>query len=153
MPFNKMSMSVLPDGFQRIRLEQAREPKHPAGNSRGGYEFAVPPALNGRIDAEAWRKHRDHSRVRRFCDDGQSGWAGSRASLAVDHESGNDADDEVGFRFGEEVFVLGVYVSVRNAEDEIHVYHVSRSYPFDRTECLRQTAFAKRFAKGEKDGT
>lgn len=64
-------MSALPNNFRRIRLELAREPKHPAGNPRNGYEFAVPLAANGSIDAETWRKHRDHCRVRRFRDDGE----------------------------------------------------------------------------------
>ncbi len=121
-------MSALPDSFRRIRLELAREPKHPAGNPRDGYEFAVPLALDGRIDAETWRKHRDHSRVRRFCDDGEQrlGRVARKpgGQWFFDYEAGNDADDEAGFRFGEEVFVPGEYVSVRNAEDEIHVYRV-----------------------------
>lgn len=121
-------MSAPPDSFRRIRLELAREPKHPAGNPRDGYEFAVPLALDGRIDAETCSKHRDHSRVRRFCDDGEQrlGRVARKpgGQWFFDYESGNDADDEAGFRFGEELFVPGEYVSVRNAEDEVHVYRM-----------------------------
>lgn len=121
-------MSVLPNGFRRFRLELAREPNFPAGNPRDGYEFAGPLAPDGRIDAETWRKHRHHSHVRRFRDDSEQ-----RLGLVArkpggpwffDYEPRNDADDEVGFRFGEEVFVPGEYVSVRNDDDEVHVYRV-----------------------------
>lgn len=121
-------MSALPNNFRRIRLELAREPKHPAGNPRNGYEFAVPLAANGSIDAETWRKHRDHCRVRRFRDDGEQrlGRVARKpgGEWFFDYEPGNETDDEVGFRFGEEAFVPGEYVSVRNDDDEVHVYRV-----------------------------
>lgn len=121
-------MSVLPNGFRRIRLELAREPEYPNGNPRDGYEFAVPLTEGGRIDAETWRKHRDHCRVRRFRDDSvpRLGRVARKpgGQWFFDYEPGNDADDEVGFRFGEEAFVPGEYVSVRNDDDEVHVYRV-----------------------------
>jgi hypothetical protein len=123
-----MAMSALPNTFRRIRLELAREPKHPAGNPRDGYDFAAPLGDDGRIDAEAWRKYRDHCRVRRFCDDGaqRSGWLSRKpgGQWFFDYERGNDADDEVGFRFSDESFVVGEYVSIRNEEGELHVYRV-----------------------------
>lgn len=120
-------MSALPKAFRKIRLELAREPKHPDGNPREGYEFAAPLGSDDRIDPEAWRKYRDHCRVRRFCDDGaqRSGWLARKpgGQWFFDYERGNDADDEAGFRFGEETFVPGEYVSVRDG-NELHVYRV-----------------------------
>ncbi|PZR87573.1 MAG: hypothetical protein DI537_26005 [Stutzerimonas stutzeri] len=127
MPSRHLQPLLTPDPLRRIRLELAREPEYPAGNPRHGYEFAVPLAPDGRIDAETWRKHRDHCRVRRFRDDSERLGRVSRkpeGQWFFDYEPGNDADDEVGFRFGEEAFVPGEYVSVRNDDDDVHVYRV-----------------------------
>ena len=58
-------MTTLPHTFKRIRLNLARSKEFPQGSSRHGYEF-VAPLDAGHIDAELWKQHRDHCRVRRF---------------------------------------------------------------------------------------
>lgn len=121
-------MTALPNTFRRIRLELAREPGHPAGSARDGYEFVAPLLLDGRIDATSWREHRDHCRVRRFSGDGTQrlGRLARKpgGQWYFDYELGSDADDEPGFRFSEERFVPGEYVSIRNEDDKLHTYRI-----------------------------
>lgn len=56
-------MTILSNAFKRIRLNMARSKEFPQGSSRQGYEFV---AARQHIDAELWKQHRDHCRVRRF---------------------------------------------------------------------------------------
>lgn len=56
-------MTILSNAFKRIRLNMARSKEFPQGSSRHGYEFV---AARQHIDAELWKQHRDHFRVRRF---------------------------------------------------------------------------------------
>jgi hypothetical protein len=60
-------MTQLPHVLKRIRLNLARSKEFPCSDKRG-YEFVAPLGLDGRIDAELWRKHREHCGVRRFWD-------------------------------------------------------------------------------------
>ena len=53
-------------GLKKIRLNLARTHEFPNGSNRHGYEFAAPLGADGHIDAAAWKKVRDHCRVRRF---------------------------------------------------------------------------------------
>jgi len=59
-------VTALPNAFKRIRLNLARSKEFPKGSSRHGYEFVAPLDSNGHIDAQLWKQHRDHCRVRRF---------------------------------------------------------------------------------------
>jgi hypothetical protein len=126
-------MTALPTSFRKIRLELAREPGHPQGNPNDGYEFVAPLLLDGRIDAAAWREHREHCRVRRFQDDEaqRSGWLARKpgGQWFFDYQRGDDADDEAGFRFSEERFVPGEYASIRNEDEEMHTYRVVSVLP------------------------
>ena len=125
-------MTALPNAFKRIRLNLARSKEFPQGSSRHGYEFVAPLDSNGHIDAQVWKKHRDHCRVRRF-------WEGEEDEhgLLVHQPRGNehgrwmfdydqtaDTDDESGYRFGTHVFRPGEYVSIRNDEGEMHTFQV-----------------------------
>jgi hypothetical protein len=121
----------LPRAFRRIRLELAREPGHPAGSRRHGYVFVAPLDESGRIDAKLWKQNRDDCRVVRFRpNDEDIGHLIHRpgGAWAFHYDIDGDEDDEVGFRFDDEKFVIGEYVSIR--EDEtMHTFRVTSVEP------------------------
>lgn len=110
-----------------IRIERARERGLPEGSAADGYEFTAPLNAEGRIDAAAWQHQRDDCLVRRFRRNAldRGGWLRRKPGGAwfFDYDRTDDADDETGFRFGEEAFVVGEYVSLRE-EDGMHTYRV-----------------------------
>jgi hypothetical protein len=123
---------ALPHNFKRIRLELARSPEFPEGSAQHGYEFVAPLDANGHIDVEAWKKERQHCRVRRFA-------AGADDEIGVlvhrpggpehgrwvfDYNPKRADDDESGYRFGAHAFRPGEYVSIRNEDGEMHTYRV-----------------------------
>jgi hypothetical protein len=117
----------LPRTFRRIRLQLAREPGHPAGDRRNGYVFVAPLDENGRIDARVWRTYRDECRVVRFRpNDEDIGHLvhTSGGDWAFRYDVLGDQDDETGFRFADEQFVVGEYVSIRDS-DATHTFKVS----------------------------
>ena len=122
-------MASLPPAFRRIRLELAREPEHPEGDPADGYDFIAPLDGEGRIDAALWKANRDACRVHRFrpgYDDDEIGLLvkDRRGEWIFDYWSGKD-DNEKGFRFGEEHFIVGEYVSVRDGSGKMHTFRVA----------------------------
>lgn len=120
-------MAILPHAFRRIRLELAREPGHPEGSHRFGYEFVAPLGDEGRIDPKLWKAHRDECRVVRFRpDDRDVGHLVHRpgGSWAFHYDVDGDEEDEPGYRFGDERFVVGEYVSIREG-DKTHTLQVT----------------------------
>lgn len=112
--------------FRHIRLELAREKGHPYGDKNDGYDLLAPLDAEGRLDPVEWKSHRKACRVRRFR-------PGSNDSVGLlqrkpggqwyfDYAEG-EADDESGFRFGDERFVVGEYVSVMHGK-ETHTFQV-----------------------------
>jgi hypothetical protein len=85
---------ALPRQFREIRLELAREPGHPAGSRQHGYRLIAPLDAEGRIG----------HLIRR----------GTHWAFHYDIK-GTD-DDEGGYRFSDERFVVGEYVSIHEAE-------------------------------------
>ncbi len=120
-------MTQLPHGFRQIRLELAREKGHPEGARNFGYSFVAPLKEDGHIDAELWHKHREACRVVRFRPDeaDDTGHLVRRpgGSWAFRYDIHGDEDDEAGYRFGEERFEVGEYVSIRE-DDETHTYRI-----------------------------
>ena len=121
-------MTDLPPEFQQIHLELARERDHPQGSRRIGYDLVAPLDAEKRISAELWRRHRDDCRVRRFTE-GQDAAHGRLArrpggSWYFDFDPARAADDQQGFRIGEEHFVLGEYVSVADEHGAMRTYRV-----------------------------
>lgn len=117
----------LPRGFRRIRLELAREPGHPSGSSRLGYVFVAPLDETGRIDANLWHRHRDECRVVRFRPgDEDVGHLVHRpgGAWAFHYDINGDEADESGYRFGDEKFVMGEYVSIKEGQTT-HTFKVS----------------------------
>lgn len=114
--------------FHHVRLLLAREKGHPAGNREEGYDLLVPLDGENRLDAAEWKAHQGVCRVRKFRPD-----EGDRIGVLrrkpggqwyFDYEKG-EADDEMGFRFGEERFVTGEYVSLGGA-GAMRTYQVAR---------------------------
>lgn len=117
----------LPRAFRRIRLELAREPGHPVGSRRHGYVFVAPLDETGRIDAKLWRQHRDECRVVRFRpDDEDIGHLVHKPGNAwgFHYDVDGDEPDESGYRFGDERFVVGEYVSIEE-DRTMHTFKVS----------------------------
>jgi hypothetical protein len=113
--------------LRRIRLELAREPGHPEGSSRYGYEIAAPLKTDGRIDVDLWKDHRDRFRVVRFRPDGDRDIGHlvhrSGGSWALRYDIAGDEDAEVGIHFENERFLAGEYVSIKE-EDTAHTYRI-----------------------------
>lgn len=120
-------MTQLPPGFRQIRMELAREKDHPEGSRNFGYSFVAPLDQDGRIDPVLWAKHKDLCRVVKFRPD-EADEIGHLVRRPGGHwafrydVSGTD-DDEAGYRFGDERFEVGEYVSVRE-DDEMHTFRV-----------------------------
>jgi hypothetical protein len=114
---------------RHIRLELAREPGHPHGDARSGYDIVAFLDEAGRLDLEACKAQAQQCRVRRFVQD---------ATLATGHLRhttgdrwvldfpGGDHDDATGFRLGDEQFVPGEYVSIIGGDGASHTYCVER---------------------------
>jgi hypothetical protein len=117
----------LPRDFRRIRLELAREPGHAAGSSRDGYELIAPLDRHSRIDATLWRAHREACRVTRFRahEDEEIGHLVHKqgGTWAFHYDVAGQDEDETGYRFQDERFVVGEYLSVRE-DDNQHTYRV-----------------------------
>lgn len=118
----------LPRSFRRIMLELAREPGHPAGDPRSGYQLVVPLTKDGLIDAELWDEYRDHYRVTRFRADGERdiGHVLHRpgGSWAFHYDISGEGDDETGYRLKSERFDVGEYVSIKD-DTGMHTYVIT----------------------------
>lgn len=121
-------MKDLPRNFRHIRLELAREAGHPEGDRTHGYDIVAPLTAEGLIDAETWHEHRDVCRVRRFRpeEDDRVGrlMHGPGGRWYFDYDESTDSDNEAGFHFEDERFVLGEYVSLREDDGEMHTFQV-----------------------------
>jgi hypothetical protein len=117
----------LPAPFRRVHLALAREPGHPDGAGEIGYDFVAPLDSEGRIIAKEWRAHRALCRAVRIRPNDQDiGHLVRRpgGSWAFRYDTLGDEEDEAGYRFGEERFRVGEYVSI--AEDDVlHTYRVT----------------------------
>lgn len=115
--------------FHHIRLELAREPGHPAGDPTEGYDIVAALDAESRLDGEAQRAEPARGHVRRFLRDETVSTGqlrqGPGGRWILDMED-SEADDAVGFRFGEERFVAGEYVSLSLPSGEQHTYVVAR---------------------------
>ena len=110
--------------LKRVTLNAARSKTFPDGSSRHGYEFLAPLTANGHIDVEAWRTRRSECFVHRFWGDEApergllahrpGGRGGSTWAFEYGSAAGSDGE-EAGYRFGDHVFRVGEYVSIREA--------------------------------------
>lgn len=120
--------SALPPSFRQIRLELAREADHPEGEPRIAYVIVAPLDADNRIDAVAWKNHREACRVARFRpgEDDDRGHLVHRSggSWAFQYDIAGDVPNEVGYHFDNEKFVAGEYVSIREGE-RMHTFRVA----------------------------
>jgi hypothetical protein len=114
----------LPAQFRQIRIELAREPGHPEGDTGYAYVIVAPLDADDRIDAKLWREHREACRIARLRPDQDD-----QHGLLV-HRGGGwafaypDTPDEVGYHFADERFVPYEYVSI-NEGRKMHTYRVT----------------------------
>jgi hypothetical protein len=114
--------------LSHIRLELAREKGHPEGDAGHGYHLYVPLAADGRIDVAAFAESKILCHAVRF----RPGEPDARAQLRhgrgnhwyLDYREVPGEDDEEGFRFGDEQFVVGEYVSIREDDGLQHTFRV-----------------------------
>lgn len=111
-----------------IRLELAREAAHPGGASDEGYDIVAPLDTDGRLDGKALGTRPDGGHVRRFSHNETVSAGrlrhGPGGRWLLDMDEG-DAEDAIGFRFGDERFVTGEYVSLGLPSGEQHTYVVT----------------------------
>ncbi|MCQ0987498.1 hypothetical protein [Jiella marina] len=116
------------ENFRHVRLELAREKGHPEGSHHEGYDLVVPLSADGKLDADAWQKAEEKCRVRRFDDDVTDAVGllnrDENGHWIFDYDRAIDTDDEIGFRFEDECFLPGEYVSVLHHGHE-HTYRVA----------------------------
>src|SRR5579871_4280649 len=100
--------------LSRIRLELARTPDFPEGNSNVAYEFVAPLSEDGHIDPAAWKDNRSRCRVSHFSGDSVEhgylrhvgrGWRFDYDNRSVD-------DDEPLFKLDRHSLTPGSYVSI-----------------------------------------
>lgn len=121
-------MKDIPTSFRHIRLLLAREKGHPGGDDDHGYDIVAPLTEAGRIDAETFKSHRDVCRIRRFRPDEDDAIGklvhGPGGHWRFDYDPTDPTDDEVAFRFGDETFAVGEYISIREDDGEMHTFVV-----------------------------
>jgi hypothetical protein len=116
-----------PEGFAKVRLRLAREPHHPQGSGEHGYDLVLPLKATGRIDGELWKSHRDRCRVVHYRA-GEEHDIGHLTRMPggqwkFHYDIKGDEEDQRGFHFGDERFVVGEYISIIES-DGAHTYRV-----------------------------
>jgi hypothetical protein len=128
-----LAVESLPQNFRRIRLELAREPRHPEGDAQIGYTVLAPLDKEGRLDVETARTHKQDCRVVRFHAgrDHEDGYLrrrpGGSWAFHYDFDDGGE-DDDPAYRLGDHRFVYGEYVTIIEDEGD-HTYRVTKVEP------------------------
>lgn len=111
----------------RVRLELAREPAHPAGSPRHGYDLVAPLDEEGRLDAALWAKKRQACTVHRFWEgepprDGHLTHLGDHWRF---HYPGDDIeDDDPIYKLASHRIVPGEYISIDEDDGERHTFKI-----------------------------
>lgn len=117
----------LPAQFRQIRIELAREPGHPEGDSAVAYVIIAPLDADDRIDPMLWRDHREACRIARQRPGEQDDHGHlihrQGGSWAFHYDAGTNTPDEVGFHFADQRFETGEYVTI-NEGGKMHTYRV-----------------------------
>ncbi|MBX3576341.1 MAG: hypothetical protein KF723_03960 [Rhizobiaceae bacterium] len=120
--------SDFPPSFRHVKLLLAREKENPSGQAGTGYDLLVPLDRQGRIELSEWKAHQLLCRVRRFAtgDEDQVGRLRRKpgGQWYFDYAAG-ESDDDIAFRFDDERFVPGEYVSLAHG-GRSHTYQVAR---------------------------
>lgn len=115
--------------LRRVRLELAREPRHPEGSRNIGYEFIAPVSDEGRILADVYAHLKDRCRVRRFNGtepDELGHLVRKRGGAWAFHYDihGDPLHDDTGFRIDTHRFKPGEYVSIKEPAGDLKTYRV-----------------------------
>lgn len=115
--------------MKQIRMELARDQDFPQGSRLHGYTLVAPLDNMDRIDAAEWKPNREKCRVTRFwgSDEHEVGHLVRKpgGAWAFHYDiHGNEDDDETGYRFGDERFRPGEYVSIREQDGEMRTFRV-----------------------------
>ena len=114
--------------ISHITLELARESGHPHGSSAYAYHLYLPLRADGSIDAAGWKRTRALCRVRKVAPgrDEERGRVvhGPGGRWILDYDGATARDDETGFNFRAERFVVGEYVSIRENDGKMHTFEV-----------------------------
>jgi hypothetical protein len=117
----------LPAQFRQLRIELAREPGHPEGDSAVAYVIIAPLDADDRIDPMLWRDHREACRIARLRPGQQDNHGRlvhrQGGSWAFHYDTGVNTPDEVGFHFADQRFETGEYVTI-NEGGKMHTYRV-----------------------------
>ena len=115
--------------MKQIRMELARDQDFPQGSRLHGYTLIAPLDNMDRIDAAEWKANREKCRVTRFwgSDEHEVGHLVRKpgGAWAFHYDiHGNEDDDDTGYRFGDERFRPGEYVSIREQDGEMRTFRV-----------------------------
>ena len=115
--------------MKQIRMELARDKDFPQGSRQHGYTLLAPLDNMDRIDAAEWKANREKCRVTRYwgSDEHEIGHLVRKpgGAWAFHYDiHGNEDDDETGYRFGDERFRPGEYVSIREQDGEMRTFRV-----------------------------
>jgi len=115
--------------LKKIRLELARDHEFPRGSRQHGYDLVAPLDADNKLDPELWKAEREHCRVRRFWGD-EDEELGHLVRKPGGHWAfhydiyGDEDDDEAGYRFNDEHFIPGEYVSIHEQDDTMRTFRV-----------------------------
>ena len=115
--------------MKKISLELARDKDFPNGSRDHGYIFVAPLDVDDRIVAEEWKVHRQECLVTRFWgdDEHETGHLVRKpgGAWAFHYDiNGDQDDDETGYRFGDERFRPGEYVSIKEHDGITRTFKV-----------------------------
>lgn len=119
--------------ISHITLELAREPGHPDGDRHHVYHLYLPLKADGHIDGAAFPSLKALCHVRRQ----RPGQAEAHGRIVhgpggrwmLDYDDASSRDDEVGFHFRDEAFVVGEYVSILEDDGKQHPFRVTAVAP------------------------
>jgi len=114
--------------FRHVRLLLAREKCHPEGQRDSGYDLLIPLDDSGKLDPIDWKTHQNICRVRHFNGNEEERIGRLRRKPGgqwyIEYQNG-EGEDDVGFRFADERFILGEYISIESS-GAMHTYRVAR---------------------------
>ncbi len=115
--------------MKKITLELARDHEFPNGSREHGYIFVAPLDIDDRIVAEDWKESREACLVTRFwgSEEHETGHLIRKpgGSWAFHYDiNGDEDDDETGYRFGDERFRPGEYVSIKEHDGVVRTFKV-----------------------------
>lgn len=118
--------------FYKLRLELARQLDYPRGDSGYGYELVLPLTRHGHLDADHWAQSPAACRIRRFRPherhaDGHLA-RDVRGRWRFAYDSGT-LDEQPGFHFGDDHFVTGEYISIREDDGRFHHFRIAAVEP------------------------